>query len=268
MAKKLKNIETNFIDTSNNKEVINENSARDISMNNDNILDNFNIGLLEHDSAVLYHIENNIKPFIVQNSKLVKVPVLIGNPEIWASVQYDGYYRDKEGKIMAPLIIFNRVDIGKRRDYMNKVDPTFPRTNFTAYSKYSKRNYYDKFSVLTGQVPQKELHIVQIPDYLSLTYDVVIETNYQSQMNHLLEAFLYAENSYWGDEKYKFKAKIENISDTSQFSIDEERLIKSQFSIQLDGYIIPKVIQKDLNMIGKNYSTVKVRIDSEVVNKL
>ena len=33
----------------------------------------------------------------------LNVPVLYGSPERWKSVQKDGFYRDKNGKIQAPL---------------------------------------------------------------------------------------------------------------------------------------------------------------------
>ena len=37
-------------------------------------------------------------------------------PERWKGVQQDGYYRDKEGKIQTPLIMFKRDSVEKRRD--------------------------------------------------------------------------------------------------------------------------------------------------------
>ena len=67
-------------------------------------------------------------------------------------------------------------------------------------------------------IPQKELHVVQVPDYVTLTYDVFMITNFFEHMNHLVESFIYANNSYWGDGKYKFKVSYENISNSTEFS--------------------------------------------------
>lgn len=264
MAKKLIIVQNNDVSTTS---TIN-NSAKEVSLNNDVVLDNFDIGLEDNDKAVVHHITNTIKPRVFQNNLSIEVPVQIGNRELWESIQYNGYYRDKNSELLFPIIVLNRSNVERNREYINKIDPLFPQTNFIIETKYNKRNSYDKFSILNNVIPQKEIHVVQVPDYLTITYDVFIVTNFFEHMNHLVEQFLYANNSYWGDEKYKFKVMIENISNSTEFSVGEERLIRNEFSIKLNGYILPKVIQKDLNKIGKYNSKSKFVIKSEFVTTL
>jgi hypothetical protein len=48
------------------------------------------------------------------------VPIIYGSPERWKSVQRDGFYRDKKGKIMMPLIVFKRTSVDKNRSIANK----------------------------------------------------------------------------------------------------------------------------------------------------
>ena len=255
-----------FIDNSLTENISN-NSANETSMNNDVVLDNFNIGLETHDKMVLHHIIKNIKPKVIQNNQQIDVPVNIGNRELWETIQYEGYYRDKNGKILVPLIALNRNNIEKNRQYMSKIDSTFPQKAFVAETSYSSRNRYDRFSILNNVIPQKQLYVVQVPDYITITYDVSMITNYMFQMNSLVESFMYAENSYWGDDTYKFKVMIENISNSSEFTVGEERYIRNEFSIKLNGYIIPNVIQKELNKEGMYYSKSKFVMLSEVVDK-
>ena len=81
-----------------------------------------NIGLEDHDNAILYYLENVIKPTVEQNDKQIKVPVIYGSPELWKSVQADGFYRDKNGKTMVPLIMFKRESFEKDRSMGNKLD--------------------------------------------------------------------------------------------------------------------------------------------------
>jgi len=264
MAKKITLIQNDDIKTIN----VTNNSAEEVSLNEDVTLDNFDIGLEDNDKAIIHHIINTIKPRIFQNNQSIEVPVQMGNRELWESIQYNGYYRDKNEKLLVPLIVLNRSNLERNREYINKIDPSFPQTNFVIETKYNKRNSYDRFSILNNVIPQKEIHVVQVPDYLTITYDVFIVTNYLAHMNHLVESFLYANNSYWGDEKYKFKVMIENISNSTEFSVGEERLIRNEFSIKLNGYILPKVVQKDLNRIGKYNSKSKFVIKSEVVTTL
>ena len=242
-----------------------DNSAKNLSFNDDVVQSNFEIGLEDHDRTILKHIENVIRPQLYQNNQLINVPVSVGNNEIWQTIQQEGYYRDKNGKLLVPFIVLNRSNVEPNREYINKIDPSFPQTNFVIETSYNKRNSYDKFSILNNISPQKEIHVVQVPDYVTLTYDVFMITNFFSHMNHLVESFIYANNSYWGDEKYKFKVLFDNISNSTEFAIGEERFIKNEFSIKLNGYILPKVLQKDLNQIGKYNSKSKFVIKSETV---
>jgi hypothetical protein len=61
------------------------------------------IGLEDHDNTILYYLENVIKPTVTQNNRQIAVPIIYGSPERWKSVQADGFYRDKNGKIMTTI---------------------------------------------------------------------------------------------------------------------------------------------------------------------
>jgi hypothetical protein len=57
----------------------------------------------------------------------IAVPVIYGSPEKWKSVQKDGYYKDKNGKILNPIIMFKRDNIEKNRSTYNKLDANSPK---------------------------------------------------------------------------------------------------------------------------------------------
>ena len=84
-----------------------------VTRRDDDTTKNVTIGLQDHDEAIQYYMDNVIQPSIVKNGQRVKVPLVYANPERWKSVQRDGYYRDKEGKIQTPLIMFKRDSIEK-----------------------------------------------------------------------------------------------------------------------------------------------------------
>ena len=46
----------------------------------------FSLGLKENDEAVFYYLENIIKPTVMQNGVVQKVPIYYGSPERWAQV--------------------------------------------------------------------------------------------------------------------------------------------------------------------------------------
>ena len=80
--------------------------------------------------------------------------------------------------------------------------------------QYNQRNRYDNFSVLNNQAASSEMYKVVIPDFVTISYDCTIWTEYVEQMNKIVEAVNYAEDAYWGDpEKYKFRALIEDFSE-------------------------------------------------------
>ena len=96
------------------------NRGNHISFRDDNTKP-FSLGLKENDEALFFYLENVIKPTVMQNGVVQKVPVYYGSPERWAQVQKQGYYRDLKGKIMMPVITFKRNNIEKVRSIANKL---------------------------------------------------------------------------------------------------------------------------------------------------
>ena len=202
------------------------------------------IGLQDIDETISYYFSNVIKPTALQNNRQIQVPIIYGSPEKWKAVQADGYYRDDLGKIMVPLIMFQRETITKDRSLGNKLDGNKTK-NFQYFEKpYSSRNYYDNFSVLRDQKRQKEFILGIIPDYLIITYKCIIFTDFiEDQMNPLIEAFEFASDSYWGDpERFLFRAKIDNFPTITSVSGNGDRANKSEFTITVNAYIIPSGI--------------------------
>jgi hypothetical protein len=90
------------------------NRANEISRADDNI-PSLNVGLYDLDYSIKYYLENIIKPQITEFGEKTDVPVIYGAPEKWKNVQVDGYFRDKQGKILAPVIAYIRTSITKNR---------------------------------------------------------------------------------------------------------------------------------------------------------
>ena len=92
------------------------------------------IGIKDIDESIMYYFNNIIKPYVIQNNERIPVPVIYGSPERWKSVQKDGYYRDKKGAIMNPIIMFKRDSIEKNRSLSNKLDSNQPNL-YTSWQK-------------------------------------------------------------------------------------------------------------------------------------
>ena len=229
----------------------------------------FTVGLQDIDESIMYYFQNVIKPTVIQNGVRLAVPIIYGAPERWKSVQKDGYYKDKNGAIMSPLIMFKRDTMDKNRSLTNKLDANHPHL-YTSWAKaYNPKNAYSNFNVLTNRVPVEQFVVNVVPDYVNLTYTCAIQTYYVEQMNKIIEAINYASDSYWGDpERFKFKASIDSYSTAIEVSDNTSRIIKGTFTIKLFGYIVPDTIQKDVTAIKKYNSKAQVIIGLETVNSI
>ena len=170
---------------------------------------------------------------------------------------------------MAPIIMYRRASMDRDYNIGNKLDANNP-VNYAVVSKgYQKNNTYSHFDLLNNRKPVQTLQVVVIPDYVTLTYECVIWTYYIEQMNKIVESINYAANAYWGDPaRFKFHARIDTFTNNETVNQGEERLIKTNFSIKLHGYIIPEVINQDLASIKKYNTKGKVTITSEVTGDL
>lgn len=231
-----------------------------ISKNNDNYKD-LRIGLYDIDSCLQYYFDNIIKPTVLENDVQILVPSMYGSPERWASVQKDGYFRDKNGKIHCPVILFKRVGMSKDRNLSRNLDANFPRISKTFTKQYSSQNRYDAFSKLTNIKPTYEQHNIIIPDYVKLTYDCMIWTDYLVQLDKITEAISYAESSYWGDpEKFVFYATVSDFNNQTEVSDGQDRMVRCNFTINLNGYIISDALQKQLKEHSKNYTIQTLKL--------
>ena len=225
-----------------------------ITSRKDDTVQDISIGLQDHDEAIMYYFNNVIKPSVIINDNRTNVPVVYGSPERWKGVQRDGYFRDKEGKLQTPLIMFKRDSVEKRRDLGNKIDGNNPQLHYTFQEKYTKRNQYDNFSVLQNRIPQREYHAVVVPDFIKLNYTCIIWCDYVAQMNKLIEMINYTSDSYWGDkERFKFNAKIDTYSNTTEIAQGNNRVVKTNFGLTLQGYLVPDSINKELSKKPQKY---------------
>jgi len=249
------------LDTSKNR----ENQRR---VDNDTV-DPFKLGIKDIDEAIFYYFNEVLKPSVIQNGKTKNVPLVYGSPERWAAMQKDGYYRDKNGKMQAPLIVFRRDSIEKNRNLGNKLDANRPINYGIFEKKFSQKNIYDKFNILNNRVPVKEYYAVAVPDYVNIVYTSVIYTDYMEQNNKIVEGINYASDSYWGDpSKFRFRAMIDNFTTSSEIVQGNDRIVKTEFSINLLGHIVSDAYNAKLTNSKKLYSKSAIKFNSETVSKL
>jgi hypothetical protein len=250
---------------SNEDTVFSKNRGRDLSFK-DNKIKDISVGLEDMDQAIQYYFDNVIKPNVIQNNNRIAVPVIYGDAERWKSVQNDGFYRDQNSKVMVPLIMYRRTNIDKNRTLGNKIDGNKVH-NFQVFeTRYNQRNQYDNFAILTNRIPSKQYYVSVVPDYVTITYECLLFTNFVEQNNKLIEAIEFASDSYWGDfNRWHFRTKIDTFAVTNVIEQGQDRAAKTTFTMTLNGYLISDTINKEMANADMFYSPSQIIFGMESV---
>jgi len=251
------------------RDVPGKNRHLEIRRDDDKIRDT-SITLQDIDESVMYYLGSELNLCVQSNGETIKVPVIYGSGERWKTVQADGYYRDKNGRIQTPLIMFKRTSVDKRREIGNKLDGNRPNLYIVEQNRYSKRNIYDSFSVINeSRKPQRELYQTPVPDYVFVNYEAIIWTDFMSQNNKLVEAIEYVSDAYWGDkERYLFQTNVDSITNVNELQVGDDRLVRATFNFKLAGYLIPDTFKKETQARTKQYTPSELVITSETVKTL
>lgn len=211
---------------------------RAIQYKKDSIETGKGVKLYDVDMAIAEHMIDTVLPTVEIFQEKQKIPVVYGNPERWKSVQKDGYLRDKKGVLQIPLVMFKRNSI-QRDDILSN---TMNRhVSYPSISRYSKKHKYDKFSAMTGTEKPVEMYDVVIPDYVNITYEVIVWTDFTEHMNKIVEAFQYATDEYWGDKGgFKFRVKIDSFDNTTEISEGSQRIVRTNFTMAVYAYLLPE----------------------------
>ena len=230
-------------------------------------IQDISVSLMDMDSAIMFYFENVIKPTVVENGETVKVPIMYSSPERWSAIQKTGFMRDSKRQIILPVIAFRRTGMEKDDTMaVDKMDPEEPKLHYSFERKYNASNRYDNFTVQQGLLPQREYYNVAMPDYMVLSYDFIVWTHYIEQMNKLIERINWSAGSYWGEpNKMRFRTNIESYTDATEVT-DRERLIRTEFSVTLKGYLIPEAFNElaGPHTVGTYLTPKRIIVGSEV----
>jgi hypothetical protein len=195
------------------------------------------VKLIDVDTAIAEYMIDTIIPDVEENGNKVKIPLIYGNAERWEGARKNGYLRDQRGKIQIPLVMFKRNSIERDASLAQFKDVnTLP-----AYKKYSQHNRYEMFTLQVGASRPFERYEVSVPDYVTVTYEVMIWTSFTEHMNKIVEAFQYATDRYWGKEDgFKFRTRIDSFDNQQEVGEGSERIIRTSFTMVVNAYLLPE----------------------------
>lgn len=207
------------------------------------------ITLYDIDFAVKSFIEQTMQLSVEDNGENVLVPVIYANSEKWASIQRNGFLKDKKGKTLVPLITFRRSGVNMKSEMRRNKVATTNQLGYVVKPRYSINSPYDRWSTLYGnsdKTPQ-EYYITPIPDYVDVTYDFIAWTEYQNQLNFLVEQFVYFTGQSFGEKNsLKFATNVDSFTMEDNNTTGQDRLIRSSFQITVHGYLLPKMAGNEI----------------------
>jgi len=195
----------------------------------------FNIGLETIDEVIIKFMSKKVIPNLYQNNQIIEVDLQFANPELYETIQEDGYYRDKNGKLLYPIIVINRSNVEPNNSFIPKIDGLNQLESMYFIRESTVKDNYGKERV------HKEYLEMPFPDYVTITYECTALTNYRTHQNKITESVLYANNAYWGqydENPHRFLTKVQTFSDSSEVNL------------MVDAYLIQDT------MLSNQYRTV------------
>jgi hypothetical protein len=212
------------------------------------------VSLIDIDSAIADYMASTVIPDVTENGNIVKVPLIYGNAERWEGARKNGYLRDVRGRIQIPLVMFKRNTIERNENIQHFREGV----RMPAMKLYSSTNRYDRFSLMNGVKPSYEQYDVAVPSYVTVTYEVMIWTNFTEHMNQIVEQFQYFTDRYWGNvDGFKFRTRIESFDNQQEVGEGTERIIRTQFTMAVNAYLLPEQADKT-PVVKKTFTTKRV----------
>ena len=251
-----------------------ETSSEDLKLNratqirrDDDVIRTPRRTLYDIDFAMKWFIDNEIQPQITHHDELIAVQTIFANGEKWENVRKLGYLRDEKGMLQSPLIVLKRTAVTER-DQLSKLDINRRISGQSKIyrQKYNSRNRYSDSllpSAMRDQNESEELYIVNIPRYVSITYDLLLWTDFTTQMNDLVEQFMQYKGMHWGNETNSYQTMFQDFSFETINTVGEDRLVRATTSLSVKGTLIGEHEFRK-STLQKAYSIKRVRFDSVI----
>jgi hypothetical protein len=111
---------------------------------------------------------------------------------------------------------------------------------------------------MTGTQRPVEQYDIVMPDYVTVSYEVMIWTDFTEHMNKIVEAFQYATDEYWGDKSgFKFRVRIDNFDNTTEVGEGSQRIVRTSFTMTVNAYLLPEKFDNEPTH-KKSFSPKKV----------
>jgi len=217
------------------------------------------------DGAFLDYVEG-LNLFCNTINGLQKVPVIWSSAERAYQIKNNREIRDKNGSLIPPIISIDRTsttkDVNKKGQFQANLSPKRDRY---VYSKIINQEKTSKFANADSLKQKGQINFVTskkndkvvykyisipMPVYITVEYKIHILTNYQEQMNEIIQPFMsrVAQNYFIiKKDGHRYECFMDqNFEQESIGNLEEnERKYKSTVSVKVLGYLIGEGINQE-----------------------
>ena len=214
------------------------------------------------DYAIISYIRDIIQPRVEEDGSIITVPIQYASGEKWSQIQKHGYMRDVKGKLMAPIITLRRNSIAER-DVLKKLDVNRnPSGNaMVLQNKFTQANKYDRFGVLTNAKPTKEFYITAVPEFVEVSYELLIWCSFTEQLNSIIEQIMPTGGFAWGTT-WKFNTYIDDYSFETMNNMGEDRVIRATLPVRSKATLLMED-ELRVSTVQKRFATKQIKFGSE-----
>jgi hypothetical protein len=88
-------------------------------------------------------------------------------------------------------------------------------------------------------------------------------------MDKVIESLNFASRSYWGDpNRFQFYSAIDSFEDSITYNVGDNRAVRTNFTLSLNGYLIPDSINKQIASANAYYGVSQVLFGIETATGL
>ena len=225
------------------------------------------------------------------NKGIYKVPTLwLGTERVW-QVKSDQRIRDKVGKLILPLVTINRDSMVKdaqfkgafqahlyeKNDFRGGATPAARSINQkeTRDIQNNRVANITKNNQTTGPIPPNGEVVYDtlespIPVYVTMTYSITLRTEFQQQMNDLLQPFITTTgqiNSFlFEKDGHRYEAFIQqdfSMNNNTTNVGEEERMFETTVQIKVLGYLIGEGYNRQRPTLSRRQNRAKVIYTNE-----
>ncbi len=248
------------------------------------------------DFSVYDYMNGDINFHVTTNKGSEKVPVIWVASERAYQIKNKKELRDDEGTIILPVITIERANVVKDLNtrgayygdqFINRdekggglvVARRIQQKKTSEFNNADQKRKYPSFTPSTGpkfirRTDKRKVvyETISIPPivYVDIEYKITLRTEYQQQMNELLQVFATRPGTInhlmFERDDHKYEAFVQgNFRQNNNISSmdNEERKFETQISIKVLGYLVGEGANDDRPKISIRENAVEVKIPRE-----